>query len=453
MHGESDKVTNDLEAVAMLRRRVPLLAVVLLLTLFAGFAYATRDSGGTYSLPPGINPVVSGTTISSNWANTTLNDLKNEMTDSLSRSGKGGMTAPLALANGAAATPALTWTSEPNSGLYRAAAGDIRGAVNGTDITKWQTSGFTSLVPLNVTGRTTTTNLTVSGLQDATTFTPQAANTTSATFIGTGTATSLVVQSAPTGTIAASFSCGAGNCQGVNSSGFGTAAGVSGIGGASAGQGVLGMGGASGIGVQGSGGTSSGIGVYGLGGGPNGIGSRGDGQGTAPGLYGIGGTTGAGVFAQAGTSTTGAARTDAVKLSNGDINLDGVAVPTSTTALKNRLTPNSFTKGWASITITGVGTITTNAAMNVGAAVDSGGAHTSVLISWAQAFSSANYAITLASSGGSVCHATFFNKTASSVNVSFLFPASGGGWQGCDGTGGATSWANTTFDITAIGAQ
>lgn len=43
-------------------------------------------SSGTYSLPAG-NPVVTGTVISTTWANNTLNDISNEITNSLPRDG------------------------------------------------------------------------------------------------------------------------------------------------------------------------------------------------------------------------------------------------------------------------------------------------------------------------------------------------------------------------------
>jgi hypothetical protein len=46
-----------------------------------------RNGSGTYSLPAG-NPVVTGTTISSTWANNTLNDLGNAMTASLAYDGQ-----------------------------------------------------------------------------------------------------------------------------------------------------------------------------------------------------------------------------------------------------------------------------------------------------------------------------------------------------------------------------
>ncbi len=54
----------------------------------------SRNNTGTYALPTG-NPVQFGTLISPIWANSTLNDIATALSDSLSRSGKGGMTAPL----------------------------------------------------------------------------------------------------------------------------------------------------------------------------------------------------------------------------------------------------------------------------------------------------------------------------------------------------------------------
>ena len=107
-------------------------------------ALASRNSSGTYTLPTG-NPVVSGTTITSTWANATLGDIKTELTDSLSRSGKGGMTAPLRCAPGSASAPTYSWTAETASGLYRNGAGDIRMAVGSADAQTW--SGYGATVP------------------------------------------------------------------------------------------------------------------------------------------------------------------------------------------------------------------------------------------------------------------------------------------------------------------
>jgi len=53
----------------------------------------SRDSNGDYTLPAGVNPVVAATTITDDWANTTLQDVATALTDSLDRQGRG---APLA---------------------------------------------------------------------------------------------------------------------------------------------------------------------------------------------------------------------------------------------------------------------------------------------------------------------------------------------------------------------
>lgn len=92
-----------------------------------------RNSSGTYTLPSG-NPVISGTVIASDWANTTMPDLGNEITDSLSRSGEGGMLAPLKHTDGTAAAPAVTWTNEITSGWYRFGAGEIRFSLLTNDV-------------------------------------------------------------------------------------------------------------------------------------------------------------------------------------------------------------------------------------------------------------------------------------------------------------------------------
>lgn len=56
-----------------------------------------RASNGTYTLPNTVNPVVAGTTITSNWANTTMNDIASVLTSCLDRAGRGAMQADLAM--------------------------------------------------------------------------------------------------------------------------------------------------------------------------------------------------------------------------------------------------------------------------------------------------------------------------------------------------------------------
>jgi hypothetical protein len=58
-----------------------------------------RNGSGVYSLPSGINPVVTQTLITSNWANTTMTDIANALTGSVSRDGQAPMTGNLNMAN------------------------------------------------------------------------------------------------------------------------------------------------------------------------------------------------------------------------------------------------------------------------------------------------------------------------------------------------------------------
>ena len=54
----------------------------------------SRNGSGTYSLPAG-NPVVTGTTITSSWANSTLSDIANSLTQSVSADGQTPVTGAL----------------------------------------------------------------------------------------------------------------------------------------------------------------------------------------------------------------------------------------------------------------------------------------------------------------------------------------------------------------------
>ena len=91
-----------------------------------------RDGSGNYTLPAG-NPVVTGTTIDSSWANDTMDDIATELQDSLSRSGKGGMLTAFQFADGTVGSPGQTWTSETSSGFYRNGTNDVRYSIAGVD--------------------------------------------------------------------------------------------------------------------------------------------------------------------------------------------------------------------------------------------------------------------------------------------------------------------------------
>ena len=92
-----------------------------------------RNSSGTYSLPAG-NPVVANTLIQVDWANPTMSDIGQALTESLDRFGRGGMLAQLKLADGTAAQPAFAFNSESSTGLYHSGAGSLLFSVLGTPL-------------------------------------------------------------------------------------------------------------------------------------------------------------------------------------------------------------------------------------------------------------------------------------------------------------------------------
>jgi hypothetical protein len=83
-----------------------------------------RDITGTYSLPAG-NPVVSGEVITSEWANDTLSDIADALTESYCIDGRTPLDGPLELISGSAVAPSLTYQAETTTGLYRIGAGQV----------------------------------------------------------------------------------------------------------------------------------------------------------------------------------------------------------------------------------------------------------------------------------------------------------------------------------------
>lgn len=121
-----------------------------------------RNASGVYTLPAG-NPVEPGTTIDAAWANDTLEDMANEITNSLSRTGAGGMIAPFRIADGNVTAPGLAFTLETNSGLYRSGTGSLWMSVLGVNTMQFTTTGVN--IPagktVNLLGGITTTTLDV----------------------------------------------------------------------------------------------------------------------------------------------------------------------------------------------------------------------------------------------------------------------------------------------------
>lgn len=99
----------------------------------------SRNGSGTYSLPAG-NPVVTNTTISSTWANSTLTDIASALTGSIASDGQTPMTGPLNLNSnkivnltaGTVAGDAVEYSQlVASSAVANITSGTINGAVIG----------------------------------------------------------------------------------------------------------------------------------------------------------------------------------------------------------------------------------------------------------------------------------------------------------------------------------
>ena len=151
----------------------------------------SRNGSGTYSLPAG-NPVVTGTTISSTWANTTLNDIANALTGSLAADGQTTATGNLqmgsnkitGLANGTLPNDAVNVSQIPDLTGYLTTA-DIGVTVEGYDATILKSADIGVTVQ-GYDANTAKTNVTqaftkgqsgaVTALTDGATITPNFAN-------------------------------------------------------------------------------------------------------------------------------------------------------------------------------------------------------------------------------------------------------------------------------------
>ena len=99
-------------------------------------------SSGTFSLVSG-NPVVTGTTISSTWANNTLSDIaSNGLSLCVLLDGTQTPTAAIPFYAGTVALPGMTFLSDLDSGMYRIGANNIGLTVNGVKQVDVGTSSF-----------------------------------------------------------------------------------------------------------------------------------------------------------------------------------------------------------------------------------------------------------------------------------------------------------------------
>lgn len=160
-----------------------------------------RNSSGVYTLPAG-NPVTAGTTIDATWANSTLSDIANEITNSLDRNGNGGMLATFRFSDGTVSAPAMSFINETTTGFYRAGTGQLWASVQSTQVAQFTVNGIT--LPAGK-------NIVVGG-----TFSV----TGTSTFTGAITATGGVVGSV-TGAVTGNVT---GNCSGTAANVTGTVA-------------------------------------------------------------------------------------------------------------------------------------------------------------------------------------------------------------------------------------
>ena len=103
-----------------------------------------RNGAGTYTLPAG-NPVTTGTTISSSWANNTLNDIASGLTTSLAYDGQ---TAPVA--NLPMATYAHTGVGNATVRTMYAAAGQVQDGTFQFLTSVAGTNTITGIAPLSM---------------------------------------------------------------------------------------------------------------------------------------------------------------------------------------------------------------------------------------------------------------------------------------------------------------
>lgn len=394
-----------------------------------------RNSTGIYTLALG-NPVQPGTTITTAWANSTLQDLASEMTNSLSRDGQGDMRAPLRVPDGTAPQPTFSFVNDPASGTYLAAASDVRLAVASVARQTWTPTLTTISTPaslsstLAVTGNTTVGG--TMGITGNTTVGGTLGVTGAATSAGIGSTTTLPTTgtgfNASNYTAIGDIGTTTGNnypihtfrtkAPGANQFGlsfrvrnyttvtdwYHTRVGLT----FDVGSAV----GAGGYFYIGDGGAILGVGASGL-------------------------------FPPA-TATT---PSTALKLEGGYLSLDGVTAPNSNVAVKNTITPKNIVKATASITTAASQSVTVSDGVNISGGSVNALSTEELTVTFAQAFSNTTYqvamSITSVDSAGTMDKPEVKSRTTSSMVIRPRRTTSSFG-----------SW-NTgyTLDIIVVGAQ
>jgi microcystin-dependent protein len=101
-----------------------------------------RNGSGTYTVPITYTP---NTLASAADVNSNFTDVATAMTGSLPRDGQAGMSGQMKLADGALATPGLTFDADQDTGIRRSGANTIRLVCGGVDIAEVSAAGLALL--------------------------------------------------------------------------------------------------------------------------------------------------------------------------------------------------------------------------------------------------------------------------------------------------------------------
>ena len=103
-----------------------------------------RDASGIYTLPAG-NPVVTDTIIATTWANPTMADIAAQLNNVVTRDGVLGFSDPAKFPDGTAAAPGVSFTSDPDVGLYRASSNVLGISTGGVERIRVDSTGTVRL--------------------------------------------------------------------------------------------------------------------------------------------------------------------------------------------------------------------------------------------------------------------------------------------------------------------
>lgn len=109
-----------------------------------------RDISGNYTLPSGINPVVSGTLIDVDWANPTLDDVALQLNNVVTRDGLLGPLAPIGFPAGTQLLPSITFAADTDTGIYNGFANNLNFTAGGTLGLLLSATGVRAYLPLRL---------------------------------------------------------------------------------------------------------------------------------------------------------------------------------------------------------------------------------------------------------------------------------------------------------------